>query len=432
MNKKLVPWGSRLGPLLILAAAGCGPLGQATPPGGPPVVTHVVFIDLNRGLNPDLLNNTPPRECSNDNPCIAPVQCGAVRFYGASSGNFVDFAFDAAPQSAQCLDAENVNVVAPSVLDDVNEANGYAANLRVVFNKQMDVDQLETEDPEGSGLYVIYDVNSSNPAVVNGPRVVQVLAPNGAPVPGRLTYDRTGPANGTSDPGFLPYGPAFVFTPLAPLAPATQYRIAIDPSLAKARDNGQSPANTQTSFNFTTEPLFLMSYIHCPAISGGNGDCLNPASTIHFPDPEAPALDGISTGPQDVASDQALWYRFNAAIDPADFGRITVTPAAGGGNIRIGISPTPIRDFNQTPPACVIAGATYSIYPLDITGQPTTWTPGTYTVTIPGGTNGVHAIGNPAANLAADYSVTFNITADTAGSDLEANPFYINAQQGCP
>lgn len=453
MNRWLTSSVSCLGSLLIAIAAGCGPLGRDAVPSGAPLVAHVIFIDLNRGLNPDLLNNAPARACSTDNPCVAPVRCGELFFYGSSSFNFVGFPFSTSPEDAQCHDSENINEVAPSV-DTV---------VRVAFNKQLDTDGIEVEDPADPGLFII-----------NDPRVLQVSDPAGNPVPGTLVYDRTGSTQGTSDPGFLPYGPALVFTPDAPLDPDTEYRIALEPSLVKARDNGQSVDADQTSFRFRTEPLLVLNYINCPAISGGNGNCAGPAGTAAFPDPDYPLYgidpnpgcetdsdcQGVSgscnqqtqtctcqqesdcqsgscdlqtntcpdpSGPQRVAVNQALQYQFDADIDPSSLGSITIR--GGGANIPV----LAVRHVDDPSTECPPGpGRVIDILPVDpITGLPSTWAPGDYTLTIPGGANGVrYAATGSTIRTVRDFTLTFPVRDKTVPSD---DPFAIGTSiQTCP
>lgn len=416
MDKKWVPWVSGLGSLLAFAlAAGCGPLGREQAPSGPPVVAHIVFLDQVRGINPDLLNNAPARACDPANPCQAPVRCGELYFYGGSSLIDIGFPFpEGSPEASQCHDAENINEVPAGILADspptaYNTTSYNNPTIRVVFNQQ--IDNVSLEDQDG---------------VINDPNVFQLLDPNGNPVPGTLTYDVTGSTQYTSDPGLLPYGPALVFDPDAPLAPSAQYRIQLSSSLIRSRSNRQPLQEAQTRFSFTTEGLFVLSLYHCPAITEFNGNCYGPTGeSIHFPDPED--VDDNGELVQTVAQNQALQYQFNASVDPASLSAITVAQV-GGGAVSVQAAPAPFRDDagNCSTPT---ASAIINIYPVDLIGTPTTWTPGTYTVTIPGGSAGIQSAANPAARTTEDYAVTFTVTATTVPAD---EAFAIPDQLQCP
>ena len=170
MRPRPIPHLRSLGMALALTGGvGCGPVGRVNDPPGPARVIHAVFLDQNRGTNPDLLNDPPARACSFDNPCSPPVRCGTLYFFGGSSGISLDVDVPDPPTGNICHDPESISEVPPSV----------DAVLRVGFQKPID-----TAIADESGNV--------------DPSVMTVRTRGGTPVPGSLIYDPSGSPSVTS------------------------------------------------------------------------------------------------------------------------------------------------------------------------------------------------------------------------------------------
>lgn len=379
MRPRPVPYLRSLGLALALAGgAACGPVGRVNDPPGPPQVVHAVFLDQNRGTNPDLLNDSAPVACSFDNPCTPPVRCGTLYFFGGSTGLSQDIDVPDPPSGNVCHDPESIREVPPSV----------DAALRISFQKPIDTSIVD----EGG------DVD---------PSILTVRTRGGTPVPGSLIYDPSGSPNVTSDPNLLPYGPALVFFPDQPFAPATEYEIQLDAARIRSRSGGQ-PLTGASSFTFTTEGLAVLSEFECPASSVLA--CLR--GDEDFPVLQFPQNDDSIPGADTVAPNQVLEYQFNAHITLASLPLIEVR--AGGAPISIAVIPH-VDDIDDECP--VSSTRVVNIYPTDpLTGSATPWTPGTYQLVIPGGPSGVQAA-DGGARLPATTTVDFTVSATNAPDD---------------
>jgi hypothetical protein len=382
MRPRPVPHLRSLGLALALAGgAGCGPVGRVEDPPVPPRVIHAVFLDQNRGTNPDLLNDPPARACSFDNPCPPPVRCGTLYFFGGSSGISLDIDVPDPASGNICHDPESIREVPPSV----------DAVLRIGFQKPIDTSIAD---------------NSGNV----DPSILTVRTRGGTPVPGSLIYDPSGSPNVTSDPNLLPYGPALVFFPDQPFAPATEYEIQLDAARIRARSGGQ-PLDGPSSFTFTTEGLVVLREIDCPAVSVGA--CLR-GDTLQFPE----------AGADPIGPNQALEYQFNAHITPASLPLIEVRDA-GGAPVSIAVIPH-VDDPGECP---VSSTRVINVYPTDpLTGAATRWAPGSYQLVIPGGPSGVEAA-DGGARLPATTTIDFTVGASDAPSDA---PFLTSDLVTCP
>ena len=369
--------------LAFAGGAGCGPLGRTEDPPVPPRVIHAVFLDQNRGTNPDLLNDPPPRACAFDNPCPPPVRCGNLYFFGGSSGISVGFDVPDPPSGDLCHDPESIREVPPSI----------DAVLRVGFQKPLDT---ALADDRGNV----------------DPGILTVRTRSGIAVAGSLLYDPSGSPNVTSDPNLLPYGPALVFFPDQPLAPATEYEIQLDAARIRARSGGQ-PLAGPSSFTFTTEDLVVLRAIDCPAVN--IGACLRGDGVLQFP----------AAGADPIGPNQALEYQFNAHITLASRPLIEVRDA-GGAPVPIAVLPH-VDDIAAECP--VSSTRVVDVYPTDpVTGNPARWTPGNYRLVIPGGPGGLQAA-DGGARLQADTSVDFTVGATDAPSTA---PFLTSDLATCP
>lgn len=386
MRPRPVPHLRTLGLALALAGgAGCGPLGRVEDPPVPPQVLHVVFLDQNRGTNPDLLNDPAPRACSFVNPCPPPVRCGTLYFFGGSSGISQDIDVLDPPSGDICHDPESISEVPPSI----------DALLRVSFQKPLDA---TFADERGNV----------------DPGILAVRTRGGTPVSGSLLYDPSGSPSVTSDPNLLPYGPALVFFPDQPFAPATEYEIQLDAARIRARSGGQ-PLAGASSFTFTTEDLAVLREFDCPAASVGA--CLRGNDTLQ-------ALQFPAAGADPIGPNQALEYQFNAHITLASLPLIEVRDA-GGAPASIAVIPH-VDDAAECP---VSSTRVINIYPTDpLTGSATPWTPGTYQLVIPGGTSGVQAA-DGGARLPTTTTVDFTVGATDAPNTA---PFLTSDLVTCP
>jgi hypothetical protein len=374
--------------LALAGGTGCGPLGRVEDPPVPPTVIHAVFLDQNRGTNPDLLNDPPPRACSFADPCPPPVRCGSLYFYGGSSGISMDFDVPDPPSGDICHDPESIREVPPSV----------DAVLRVGFQKPLDTSIADS---------------TGNVA----PSILTVRPRGGAPVAGSLIYDPSGSPSVTSDPNLLPYGPALVFSPDQPLAPGTEYEIQLDAARIRARSGGQ-PLAGPASFTFTTEALAVLRAIDCPAVS--IGACLR-GDVLQFPD----------AGADPIGPNQALEYQFNAHITLASLPLIEVRDASGAP-----VSIAVIPHVDDAAAECPVSSTrVVNVYPTDpITGSATRWTPGSYQLVIPGGpggpggSTGVQAA-DGGARLPATTTVDFAVGAADAPTGA---PFLTSDLVTCP
>jgi hypothetical protein len=250
MRTRLIPYAG----WFALALGGIGgtscsnlDLGQEKDAQGPLNVNHVVFIDVRRGTNPDLLNDdaekraagrtSQGRACSFVEPCPPPVVCGELLFQGASTGIFAPF--PATP--GICHDPENVQEVAPSV----------DSAIRICFNKLLDNRIVNVAGQVVPTSITIQDSTGNTVAA------------------SEIYYDRSGSPLFTSDPNALPYGPALVFTPSDQLEPGETYTIRINPADVVARNNQLPPTAEDLTLTFTTEGLFPLQDVHCPAASAG-------------------------------------------------------------------------------------------------------------------------------------------------------------------
>lgn len=379
--------------LLFACGAACGPIGQDPEPTGPLRILHVVLLDQQRGLNPDLLNNQPGRPCSTVEPCLPPVDCGRLVFISASSGAYLSLDVPDPPTGTICHDPENIREVEPSV-DSV---------IRVSFDQHIDLTGLEL--PNGDLDPTLFNLSTTTEPPVS--------------IPGVVRYDRSGSSDFSSDPNSLPYGPALVFDPDAPLTPTAEYRITLDTPRLRSRSRGGSAIlPSQGTHLFTAEALRVLDYQRCPLVTAGR--CANiDFSYFALPDPEV----GF---PPEVAPNQVLAFQFTADVLPETLDRVRVEDAAG---LLVPTRTTPpiVDPDSECPPA-----PTRIIYivPVDPSGQPSSWAPGPYRLTIPGGPSGVQARdGN--ARTASDYRVDFTVT-DLGTEVDDSDPFASVNVQLCP
>lgn len=302
MRTRLIPYAG----WFALALGGIGgtscsnlDIGQERDAPGPLNVNHVILLDQTRGINPDLLNDdaekraagqaSQGRSCDFVDPCPPPVVCGELLFQGASSGIFASF--PAAP--GVCHDPENVQEVAPSV----------DSRIRVSFNKLLD---NRVVDVAGQVVPTAVTVVDSQGTLVDADEVF---------------YDRSGSPVYTSDPNILPYGPALVFTPSAPLRPGETYTVTVDPAVVVARNNQLPPLPEDLRFTFTVEGFFVLEEVNCPGISADPTICVLPPTLIQY---RTSANGGTDPPLPAPANPVPLAYSFNADVDPASTGTVTV------------------------------------------------------------------------------------------------------------
>ncbi|HEX2572962.1 MAG TPA: hypothetical protein VH877_25645 [Polyangia bacterium] len=372
--------------LFLLCGAGCGPVGQDPEPTGPLRILHIVFLDQKRGLNPDLLNNQPGRACSSIEPCLPPLQCGQLVFNYPSNGSLLTVDVPDPPTGDICHDPENILEVEPSV-DSV---------IRVAFDQHIDLTGLEL--PDGNLDPALFTLTTTTDPPI--------------PIPGVVRYDRSGSPDFSSDPNAFPYGPAIVFDPAEPLAPATEYRITLDTPRLRSRSVGGSaiPAS-QGTHRFTTEPLRVLDYLRCPAANGGG--CAN-VSEFYFAFPDPEGLD-----PPEVAPNQALAFQFTADVLPETLDRVRVEDADGN-LVPARATPLILDPDSECPPA---PARIIYVVPVDASGQPSTWNPGSYRLLVAGGASGAQAR-DGGARAVGDHRVDFTVT-DIGTEVDEGDPFAI-------
>jgi hypothetical protein len=232
----------------LTAGSGCSDLSAgrpAAPKGAPKLVRALVqdyrFIGgapVQRGAASDLLDTEAPVACAVDNPCV-------TQFLLALSTPDLTCS---APTGGVCPDP----LKAPST---GVQLSGNSTGIRLVFNKQLDPNSVETTMVDANGAQLPGQTNSLKPGIV------EVLGPDGAPIDGMTAFwDNEGSPTFTSDVIFVPFGPAIVINPL-PFNAKTTYTIRLHPALLKdlageaATNADGTPLADPTDFTFTTEDL---------------------------------------------------------------------------------------------------------------------------------------------------------------------------------
>lgn len=226
---------------------GCDDLtaGRAAEPAGAVRLTRVLVQDARfiggppaqRGAVIDLLDDAAPTACSDVNPCINQFLLAQTTPPLACSD----------PKGGVCVDPLKLPATGVPL-------NAGATNIRLVFNKLLDP-SIETVTVGASGA-----PTGPSPYALK-PGLVELLGPDGKPVADTsASWINDGSPDFTSDPIFIPFGPAIVVTP-GSLAPRSNYIIRLHPSLLHGRDgapvadkSGVTLADP-TDLAFTTEDV---------------------------------------------------------------------------------------------------------------------------------------------------------------------------------
>jgi hypothetical protein len=346
------------GAVFGFAATGCDDItaGQPAVSKDPPRLVRVTVQDQ-RGLggNPspvtgfvqrdsvvDLLDDDPGKACSDINPCLGEF---TIDFTAP------DFSCSATEpgEVGTCNDplklpARGVPLSVPLGGSDP----GSGMQVRLVFDKILNnvIEDVTVDPSQAPGHTWTYALK---------PGIVELDDGAGMPVDSVLTYDGGGASTFTSDIVLVPFGPAVIIKPRAPLAPATTYTVKIlNPAAlvdragraALGKDGGALP----TSISFTTEPLTD-----------------NPAAS--YPDFSAKT---VTIAPNDV-----LQFAFWSPLREAS---IMATVSGPGGVV----ASVAYLDRGADPAACADA---LNPFIVDIAhdgggGMPADWPAGAYTVTL--------------------------------------------------
>jgi hypothetical protein len=345
------------GAVASLAATGCDDItaGQPAVSKDPPKLVRLTVQDQ-RGLggNPspvvgfvqrdsvvDLLDDDPPIVCSNVDPCLAQY---TIDFTFPS----FDCSVSEPGQVGICgdpikLPERGVPLSVPLGGSDA----GSGMQIRLVFDKVLDnsIELVMTDPSKGPGMTNSYALREG---------IVELDA-GGTKVDTVNDYDGGGSSSFTADIILVPFGPAIILKPKAPLAPATTYTVKIlDPGALKDKEGHQAVGKhgdaLATSFTFTTEPLTA-----------------NPAAS--YPDFSA---DKVEIKPNDVLQ-LAFW-------SPLRESTAMVTLTGPGGTV----ATVAYLDRGADPAACADA---LNPFILDIAhdgggGMPADWAPGDYMLTL--------------------------------------------------
>lgn len=280
-------WSSLLGFALSgLGSSGCDSItsGQLSDETGPPKLLRILVQDElpgisnpgapGRGLATDLLDVGMPASCNETNPCpfnmsvggVLPPPCNIPM--GMTMGTCTD------PLAAGPVEI-GVPPGTPGTYGGIQ--------IRLNFSKLLD----------GS-----VEVPVSNPAPGDNPftlasAVLELSGPAGV-VDTVQYYDPSGPPITTSDPVlFVPFGPALVMKPRAPLSPNTPYRIKLDPT--KVTDRNRQGTAADKSGRALGNPYQVMFFTEDLTVLAVRPDVTQPSATIK---------------PDDV-----IQFSFNAGID---------------------------------------------------------------------------------------------------------------------
>ena len=277
----------------LTAGSGCSDLtlGQIPPPKGGPKLERITVQDYafvggppaQRGGIVDLLDNTPPVACAVNNPCV-------TQFLIAQT--FPDLSCQS---NGFCLDPLKLTSAGVPL-------NIGATAIRIVFNKQLQSNLIQTIKADANGAQIPGQTMSLNSGVL------ELLDQDGTNVPVTGFWDNSGATTFTSDVIWIPFGPAIVTNPMD-LNPNTTYTIRLHTTNLKdvkgeaATDANGVPLPEPYEIKFTTEQL-------TPNL-GADGDysgtasmptVIAPNDVVQFPffedvDETTAALDPTSTGP---------------------------------------------------------------------------------------------------------------------------------------
>lgn len=316
--------------ILLLGCASLGlacdsvTAGEDQDPGGPPVLRHIMIQDETpsggRFIATDLLDTLPPQMCDALNPCpadgpVCPTMSSTV--------------------PASCPKPFSPATTPPAIGTPIALGGNM---IRVAWNKRLDP-ALDVMPP------------------------VRVTGPNGT-VPALTYYDPSGAPGLTPylfglGPIAIPYGPALVIKPNAPLWVNTRYQIELDLTQIRDEDGNQpsrdlNGSTIQGSYSFATEDFYLLG--------------------------STPALDmGAMITPNDF-----LTVNTNADIAAETVTATTVVVTDASGAV------VPSRAFLQIADKTMCAATTAHralvVVPLERTGttSPGQWPAGTLTLTIDG------------------------------------------------
>ena len=304
-----------------IAAVGCGT--DNSDPAGPVKLVRIMVQDSQpfgaRGVAMDLLD-TPGSPLTTAVACDAAHQC-------TSTYLLQQVAPDVSCNAGVCNDpiAAGLAPLVPPATGRQGEAGG--TQLRLVFSKLL-------------------------PSTIAPADVLEVDDAAGNRVAGTATWDPSGSPVLSSDLILIPYGPALVFKPTAPLQASMQYTIKVNAQLVTDREgnpmadqNGTVVAGTFTK-SFTTESLALL-----------------PQTT----------LTDVTKSAVTIAPDDILQLGFNA---PA--------AASTACTASLGATAVPVKAYAEagaSTAGCAAANATFlDIVAVDGTGAPTDWAAGSYTV----------------------------------------------------
>jgi hypothetical protein len=358
---RLLEWrtlGLIAGAVASFAATGCDDIsaGQPAVSKDPPRLVRLTVQDQ-RGLGGapspavgfaqrdsvvDLLDDDPPQACSYTQPCLSQY---TIDF------TFPKFACSVTEPGEVGVCGDPIKLPASGLiplsvpLGTAGDA-GSGMQIRLVFDKILDnsIEEVTTDPSKGPGMTNTYKLRDG---------IVELDA-GGTKVDTVNDYDAGGSSTFTADIMLVPFGPAVIIKPKAPLAPDTTYTVKIlDPGALKDKDGrpalGKHGDALATTFTFKTEPLT------------GN-------AAASFPDFSA---DTVEIKPNDVLQ-FAFWSPLREAT-----AMVTLTGPGGA------VATVAYLDRGADPMACDDA---LNPFILDIAhdgggGMPADWAAGAYTLT---------------------------------------------------
>ena len=216
------------------ASAGCDSVttGQLEDDPGPPRLMRIMVQEESpggsRGLATDLLDDTPVT-CSDINPCVV-----TSSVLGTPPGPCV---IPDGETEGVCPD---LFAAGPVLIGTPVAAGGI--QIRLVFSKILDPKiETITKDATGATMHMLVDDG-----------VVDLQDESGHSIDSIKYWDPTGAPLDTSFEQYVPFGPALVIKPTAPLSVSSVYKVVL--TQAKALDKKDQGAVDKTGSAFATDP----------------------------------------------------------------------------------------------------------------------------------------------------------------------------------
>jgi hypothetical protein len=356
MQRQYLAWRVAIGllaPALVALAGGCDDItaGQLMEDSAPPKLLKLIVQDetarSGRYIATDILDVAPGAACSVDSPCTASALgypnpdcqipdgmttgiCPDQLSGSCATSNLGEFdLIGEGPPYDSCGTA--TDGPRPVYLGTPIVGGGNA--IRLVFSKLLDpsIEMVMADPMTGAYTYAL----PAGAIELDGPDGKPLaLIPNDPATGGGLFYDAGGSPDTTSDPTVVPFGPAIVMKPAAPLAPNASYTVKItDPS--KFVDHAkQQVSNWMSPYSFKTEQLTVIAA---------------------FPDI---TVDMATVLPDDVIQ---LTTNSDVVLDPANF-----TLGCGGTPVKLLVW----KDQGADPTMCMDTPSLIDIVAVDAGGTP--------------------------------------------------------------